>query len=248
MKTQSSEITSIGSHIFDLELIRKKEMIDSFVYNCSHGIRSPIKTMEGLVRLMNAYPTAPEERKNYLTLLQLSAVRIQSIFNQFQELKLNSENDLSIQRINFSDLLDEVLDTFKPGLIQSTILPTIRINQKGKFYSDKTRLSIILKKLVSNSLNYHDPAKDKKKISIFVTSSPASCSLQVHDNGIGIQKSEQNKIFDLFFRATIRSTGTGLGLYIAKQITKKIEGELTFQSNENFGSVFSLWTPNQLKS
>jgi signal transduction histidine kinase len=68
--------------------------------------------------------------------------------------------------------------------------------------------------------------------------------IKVEDNGHGIAPEHQEKVFDMFYRATDRSPGSGLGLYIVKEITQKLGGKISFDSKLHKGSTFDLLLPN----
>lgn len=72
-------------------------------------------------------------------------------------------------------------------------------------------------------------------------------NITVEDNGIGIAKEYLSKIFDMFYRATEKSDGSGLGMYFVKQSIDKLEGFTNVESEEGVGTVFKISLPNQLK-
>ena len=244
MKVDLSVFPVIGKQVLDLEIHKKKQVIDSFVYGCSHGIRSPLKSMEGLVNLLKEYHTVAADRETYLLLLKHSVAQMQSIFKNLQQLNANSQRPLKIQQVDVKGLLNIVLEKNKNLIDERGIDVSRSINQKSPLYSDAERIETILSILVSNAIHYSDASKKEKKLSIYITSSLSSCSIQVHDNGIGIPESAQQHIFNLFYRASEQSTGAGIALHIAKQVTAKLNGELSLTSHLNQGSVFSLWIPN----
>jgi signal transduction histidine kinase len=243
MTSGEKDIRSFGFDLLDQELHKKKSIIESFTYNCSHGIRSPLKSMAGLVRLMKDYPRT-EDWQDCRDLLEQAAKRMQSILDNFHQLKLNSTQAPNADHIVLRKMLDSIIVRLRRTSIDENLNIRIYINQKGEFFSDKARLEAILDILISNAIVFSDLTKTERHISIYITSSSVSCSIQVHDNGIGIESKDCDKIFDLFFRGDTRSTGAGMGLYIARQLTKKLEGTLTVQSTPGIRTIFSLWIPN----
>jgi signal transduction histidine kinase len=73
---------------------------------------------------------------------------------------------------------------------------------------------------------------------------PAKAYITVEDNGAGIEKKYLNKVFNMFFKATDRSEGAGLGLYIVKQTVEKLEGSVSLKSETGKGSTFRVVLPN----
>ncbi len=244
MKFDLSVFPLIGRQVLNLEIYKKRQVIDSFVYGCSHGIRSPLKSMEGLVNLLKEYQTVAADRETYLLLLKQSVAQMQSILKNLQQLNANSQRPLKIRQVDVGRLLDIVLEKNKNLINERAIEVSRFINQRGALYSDAERIETILSILVSNAIHYSDANKTKKKLSIYITSGLSSCSIQVHDNGIGIPESAQQHVFNLFYRASEQSTGAGIALHLAKQVTAKLNGDLSLTSHLNQGSVFSLWIPN----
>jgi signal transduction histidine kinase len=70
----------------------------------------------------------------------------------------------------------------------------------------------------------------------------------VKDNGIGISKENQEKIFDMFYRVSENSVGSGLGLYIVKEIVEKLDGKIEVESEPGKGTAFSIHIPNNCKN
>jgi signal transduction histidine kinase len=109
--------------------------------------------------------------------------------------------------------------------------------------SDKVRLKIILNNLLSNALKYHDPEKNDSVVSIQANHSNELLHILVEDNGLGIDSDQLPKIFDMFYRASVNSTGSGLGLYIARETIKKLNGKITAESTPGVGTRFILEIP-----
>jgi hypothetical protein len=243
---KESTFASPGLQILDAELGRKKEMLESFIYNCSHSIRSPLKSMEGIVKLLKKYPNLiVTDKVDYRQLLRGEARRLQTIVSHFDEMRLNAEKPLTITAIDVPKMADRIMKPFHPRFEALEIKANTLINQKGQFLSDAARIETVVSELVLNAIKFHDPAEGKRVISMYITASPASCSIQVHDNGMGIRTEDLSKVFDLFFRGNEKSDGTGLGLFVAKQITEKMRGTLTAQSAPGKNTIFSLWIPNR---
>src|SRR6185436_8651433 len=89
----------------------------------------------------------------------------------------------------------------------------VEIFEGFDFKTDAIRLRTILRNLLSNAFKYHNPEAAMPSISLSIRVDPTHCAIQLRDNGIGIEHQFKNRIYEMFFRATDRSNGTGLGLY-----------------------------------
>ena len=97
-------------------------------------------------------------------------------------------------------------------------------------FIDKLRLTIIISNLLSNAITYSDSTKPQKTIEVFADVNNNNIEITVKDNGVGIDEQYHNKIFDMFFRASLESKGTGLGLYIVKEAVNKLNGKISVSS------------------
>nr|WP_236587523.1 ATP-binding protein [Marivirga aurantiaca] len=109
---------------------------------------------------------------------------------------------------------------------------------------DPTLLHLIFKNLIGNSIRFYDPLKLKKWIKIDIQLEDKQLKINVVDNGIGIKKDQQKNIFDLFFVGSELPKGPGLGLYICKIITKKLNGNISLKySNSEKETSFEATIP-----
>jgi signal transduction histidine kinase len=98
-------------------------------------------------------------------------------------------------------------------------------------------LKSILANIVSNSIKYADLEKTNPKIDIEIYSDRNKAEIMISDNGIGIEKEMQSKIFNMFYRANATEPGTGLGLYIAKETIEVLNGTIKIDSTLGDGTT-----------
>jgi signal transduction histidine kinase len=109
--------------------------------------------------------------------------------------------------------------------------------------SDINRLRTVLLNLVTNALRYHDNRKSDKYIRLWYQPSGKGFHIKVQDNGQGIDPVYHQRIFDMFFRASESSSGSGLGLYIVKETITKLSGSIQLESAPGIGSTFIVKLP-----
>ena len=103
---------------------------------------------------------------------------------------------------------------------------------------------MILNNIISNSIKYADLSKDQPYIRVEVKVEPENAEIRIADNGIGIDEVQQESIFHMFFRASEKSSGSGLGLYIVKEVIQRLKGEISVSSEPAKGSEFIIRIPN----
>ena len=164
-----------------------------------------------------------------------------------RDLTYFSRNDrMKIERklINFHELVREIVGGLRHMQKLERVRVTVDMKSQEAFYSDPMRLAIVLTNLISNAVKYHDTNKYNPFVRLEVLVDQKQAVVRVQDNGSGIEAPYLDKIFDMFYRATELSDGSGLGLYVAQSVVKKLNGTLTVDSEFRQGSTFTLTLPN----
>lgn len=229
------------------ELVKINNELDSFVYSVSHNLRAPLMSVLGLVRL------AHEDDKNngdhlrsYFDMMEHSIHKLDDTLKEILDYSRNARLDLHVDKIDVKKLIDESFERLMYHEGAEQIQKVVVVKEKAALYSDNHRLSIVLNNLISNAIKYRDGNKESQFIKIEVHVEPATATLYFSDNGIGISEEWQGKIFDMFFRATERSEGAGLGLYIVRETVDKLGGKIQVQSKLDEGTTFIITTPNRV--
>jgi len=149
------------------------------------------------------------------------------------------------EEINFEEVIQEIRGHHKFMEGANGIKLKAEIRQGTKFISDHRRVSIILNNLISNAIKYRDASKENSFLKIFVKCTKENAIIEIEDNGIGIAAKDKEKIFEMFYRSTKHSTGSGLGLYIVKETIEKLYGTIRLESELNEGAKFTVTIPNQ---
>jgi signal transduction histidine kinase len=235
---------SAGNQALGQELVKAKQIINGFIYSCSHSLRGPLKSISGLVHLLQQGPCSEEHPHEYMKLILQSVGKMECLLQQLEEALENSKKELIIEPVDFKRMVEEVLYQVENESGFHRIKINVNVDQVVYFYSDATRLQTVLLNLVSNAITFHDNQKDTQFIDIFIKATAASCTVQVIDNGMGMPMEVQERIFELFYRGSDRSTGSGVGLYVAKEVLKKMSGSISVNSELHQGSNFFVWVPN----
>jgi len=227
------------------ELMKINKELDSFVYSVSHNLRAPLRSVLGLINLARMEDEKQGNTfKNYFNMMETSMNKLDETLKEILDYSRNSRQELCIEKINIQQLLDDNLEKmqFMPG--SSSIDKQINISEDAPLYSDKYRISVIFNNLISNAIKYYDPVKEHPMLNIAIKVTSGSARLEFQDNGVGIDKEYQDKIFNMFFRATQLSEGAGLGLYIVQEAVDKLKGTIAIDSEIRKGTTFIIDIPN----
>ena len=231
-----------------VELQRLNFELDNFVYHASHDIRSPLRSLMGLIDILKT-ENRPGEIRKIIDMITGSINRLDKFVVDL--LAMSRDNRLEepdTVPINFMVEVNNSITNFHHVYTTKNLEIRTKIIQWYPFYSDLTKIRIILNNLISNSIKYRKNLENEFSfINITIETSEKEAEIIIEDNGEGIPKDKLQKIFDMFYRASENSEGSGLGMYIVKNVIKKLNAKIDVQSSEGKGTKFIINVPNSFK-
>jgi signal transduction histidine kinase len=227
------------------ELTRINKELDSFVYNVSHNLRSPLTAVLGLVNVaLLDVEKSREIVDRYFEMIGKNVSRLDSTLKQNLNYTRNLRGKVDFSEVDLEQLVRQCFAemTYLEG--NREIRKEIDIRKQVPFYSDAYRLTTILSNFISNAMKYNDETKEESLIHVSATITPVSAIITIRDNGIGIHPDYLPKIFTMFYRATEKKVGDGLGLYIVKEMLERLQATVVVTSTLNEGTEFTLTIPN----
>jgi PAS domain S-box-containing protein len=225
------------------ELQVRNHELDNYVYKVSHDLRAPLCSIRGLIDLVRMEKDVPAIH-HYISLIEnrinKSDQFILSIINHSKI--LNSQPQIEL--INFEKIIDDCFEELKYIPNTSRIQKQVVNQSISPYYNDELRISILLKNFISNSIKYLNPKSENNYLRFTIYIDSEKAHLHIKDNGIGIEKELIPRMFDMFFRGTQLSEGSGMGLYIVKQTIDKMGGTISVESEPGIGTSFTLTLPN----
>ncbi|SFX20300.1 PAS/PAC sensor signal transduction histidine kinase [Cytophaga hutchinsonii ATCC 33406] len=227
------------------ELINTNYELDSFVYKVSHDLKAPLRSMLGLINLSQKENTE-DTVKLYLDMMVRSIHNMDIFIKDLTQFSRNSRMEVIKESIDFKELITKIENNLKYDDNARFISFERNISQQSLFYSDPNRVETIVSNLLSNAYKYHRFDSNNPYINVKIEVSETAACIVIKDNGSGIADEYHNKIFQMFFRASEKSQGSGLGLYIVKSAIDKLEGTITLHSIPDKESTFTVEIPNLL--
>ncbi len=225
------------------ELQKINEELNKFVYRVSHDLRAPLTSMMGVINLTKLMPEL-NIASSYFDMIEGRALKLDTFIKKIIDYHKNAKIDTAHELINFKTIITAIWDNLKnqDALIQFTL----KVEQSSEFIADFFRLEIILENLISNAIKYQNPSTQLRTIGIAVDSDDSSALITISDNGVGIDRTHFESIFNLFFRteSTAKTEGTGIGLYIVKEAVEKMGGKISVASELMKGTMFEIIIPN----
>lgn len=223
----------------NIQLQKVNAELDRFVYSASHDLRAPLSSMLGLIQLAQR-TTNPVEVEEYLKLMKGRIHHLDDFIREIIDYSRNERMEVIRQPVNIYQLVEETSSNLKhlegaEGIHVQNDLPADWV-----IPTDSMRVKIVLNNLLNNAIKYHDPNKDIRFIRISASRGQEPPTISIQDNGIGISEEHVDKVFKMFYRASDKSKGSGLGLYIVKETLGQLGGSISIQSRLGEGSTFTI--------
>ena len=222
------------------ELTRMNQTLDSFVRIAAHDLRSPVASMQSLIELHHRH-TDQNMRNTIFAQLEKSVLKMAETLDSLQMLlRWQDKKKPTAKELQLDEILHRVQDSLSFLMASREVTIRTDFSQAEHFSYIEPYLFSILKNLLSNAIKYSAPDRDCI-IEIKTQAQEKGMVLTVSDNGIGIDlKKYGSKIFQSFERFTSQAVGTGLGLYLIKQMVEHNGGKIKVESQLNKGTTFRL--------
>ena len=244
-------IFSIGNSIIrELEqMARTNKLKTEFVFVASHQLRTPISAIRWETELLLTKRSVGlnAQQKESIERIEVLSNRMTRLVADLLDVARIDQGKLMLRtnRIDSLPIIQEVLKSLEPMIKEKNLRIIFNQDQKiAPIVGDPGKIKLVFENLISNAVKY---TLNHGKIEIKVERVKCFLVFSIIDNGVGIPENQQELVFDKFFRSDnvvkYQTEGTGLGLYIAKNIVEQSGGKLWFKSKEDVGSIFSFSLP-----
>lgn len=223
------------------KLKKRNYQLDQFVYRTSHDLRAPLSSILGLTNLAKIDIESKSDLVKYIDFIEKNILKLDEFVQALQDFTKSERTSIKIDLIDFKKIIKNANSSLR--FINGYDSLSINLDIKGDnpFYSDIFRIDTVMNNLISNAIKYQNFRIDNSFLNISIDlTNTGSCHIIIEDNGIGIEEDYVDKIFDMFFRATEKGQGSGLGLYIVKQVLEKIRGTIEIESKFNVGTKITI--------
>lgn len=225
------------------ELKVRNTELDNFVYKVSHDLRAPLSSILGLVNLAHM-PGNDDSPDVYMDLIGKKVEQLDHFISDVLSHSKNLKQDITIDKVDLKEIIENTFTDLSYLRGANDIAKEISVDE-GAFYSDRWRLAEIFRNLISNAIKYRRMDIETPTVSVVVKLTATHANISFKDNGIGIEPDKLLNIFDMFYRASTQSEGSGLGLYIVKNAVEKLAGQIDVFSRPLYGTEFKIILPNR---
>jgi signal transduction histidine kinase len=221
-----------------------QELKDEFVFIAAHELRTPVAAIKGYLSMVmdGSVGVIDKDAKDFIGKVVEANQRLIQLVNDLLQVARSDAGRLTIKvaSIDIAESINSTFDELKPLAVEKSITLAYEPAGDGRAMADAMRLKEVLVNLVGNAIKY---SGNGGKVTISHEKKDKNLIMHVADTGFGISKEAQAKLFEKFYRVQTDKTreimGTGLGLFIVKQIVEKMGGKIWVESEEGKGSVFS---------
>jgi len=225
------------------ELKAKNTELERFTYTVSHDLRSPLITVQGFVEMLreDLERNEKEKMKGDLKYIENGTAKMEHLLNDTLRLSRIGRMVNPPEDVSFGEIIQEALEQ-TTGQIKSSGVEISVVEDFPTVHVDRMRIVEVLVNLVTNSINYMGE-QPHPKIGIGYRVDNEETVFFVRDNGIGIDKSQHEKVFELFYTVDKSGKGTGAGLAIVKRIIEVHGGRIGIESEKGKGCTVCFTLP-----
>jgi signal transduction histidine kinase len=240
---------AIAEHAFELEKIQKKlkesnQELEIFAYAASHDLKEPLRMITMYTQLMERRikTMLDGDTTEYMFFITDGVKRMQKLLDNLLEYSLLGKNIKDNSEVDLNDKMKKVTQNLTV-LIQETNAK-ITYSNLPTIVASVTQMSQLFQNLIANALKFRKPNVEPV-IDIGCMENPNEYLFAISDNGIGIKKEDQERIFTLFTRlhSHTQYEGTGIGLATCKKILTNLNGKIWVSSTEGVGTTFYFTIP-----
>jgi len=211
--------------------------LDAFSYTISHDLKNPLSSIKSYSQILLRSFSLEPKAQHMVSRILTGAEKMQSMIQDVLSYSKAGQSQSEYKVVNMENLLNELKQELLVSHEDKDV--EININSVEDIYGEETMVMQVFSNLIGNAVKYSKQA-NKPVVNINAIDHGNEIEYAIQDNGIGIDPSEQDKIFELFTRASDVDAfeGTGVGLSIVKKIMSKHQGKVWVDSQLNQGSTF----------
>lgn len=215
--------------IANTHLVQANDNLDTFIYRASHDLRGPLSRIQGLANVVRGQADL-ETATHYVEMMNVACDRMDQVLRKLILVREIPRLEHSVQKIDLPELIGQVNES----LLRLEDFGAFEVKLKGEqgfLHQDAKRVRIVLENLLENAYIFRkDHSSKSAEAEVHFHAQDGYFFIEVLDEGIGIDPGHREKVFDLFFRGSDRSTGNGVGLYLAQEATRSMGGTIGLES------------------
>ncbi len=241
-RTQDLRATNLKLSQEIAERRRSESELSTLVYRSSHDIHGPLKSIQGLLYISRAEVEQEGSKlKEYMDLMARKVNQLDSVLSHLVEHISVTEKELIPESVPVAELWEVLRKDAEnyPGFELQ-----LEDRTEGSIRTDRAACLYILRSLLHNSFVFRNPDMATSNCRVEVKNGAAGYTVEVEDNGLGMEEEVRERAGEMFFRGTLNSEGSGLGLFIVGKILRRMDGSLSIESEVGKGTRVTIQMPH----
>lgn len=215
------------------------EELETYIYKSSHDMHAPLASILGLINV-SRMEVQDQTAAKYLGMIESQAKKLDTVRVEFIKAMHIKDVNFINEEVHVNTMIGDILRDLRMSEGFSRMNFNINVAPGQKVIANEFLMKTILQNLIENSIKYQDYNRDQSLLLIDLEQSGSTTSITIEDNGIGIDPSLHDKIFDMYFKTEDNRDGSGLGLYLVKKAVEKLDGKMSVRSSPGQGTCFTL--------
>lgn len=225
-----------------LEMREAYERLNRLVYSASHEMRAPIATAKGLLSLA-ANESSVEQLRTYVGMMVKTIDKLEEYIGNLIMFHQHENQEVELSPLHPEDFVQACLDQLPVNTRNETSFEVVNSLLPNVCLVDVRRVKIIVVNLLSNAFKFRNQDQSFHQVKLDLNREDEYLCIKVSDNGLGIDGQIINEIFDMFKRGGSKQSGSGMGLYLVKEISEVLGGFIEVHSTPDLGSEFVVRLP-----
>ncbi|MFC2151779.1 ATP-binding protein [Bacteroidota bacterium] len=225
---------------------------DKFFSIIAHDLRNPIAGFLNLTEILtnNFDVFSEKESKEFIEVMNQASKQLYNLMENLLQWSRAQTGSITYEPkfISVKRMVDDTVDALMINIENKRIKVNVSVDEKTAVYVDENMITTVIRNLISNAIKFSNP---EGLISVRCTQQDTFVEVSIVDNGVGIKKEDQKKLFRIDHHVTTVGTseekGTGLGLILCKEFVEKNGGKIWVESDINKGSSFTFTLPRKAK-
>lgn len=220
-------------------LVSATNELETYIYKSSHDLHGPLSSILGIVNVGRMEVSDPAALR-YFQMIEGQAKKLDSVRQEFIRAMHIKDAAVLNEQVPLNTIVQDVLKNLDGHEGFRRMKINVNIEPGLKLTGNEFLMRTILHNLIENAIKYQDYNRDQSVLHIGLQKNDSSAELIVEDNGVGIDASLHDKIFNMCYRGSDSGNGSGLGLYLVKKAVEKLDATLSLRSSPGEGTRFTL--------
>lgn len=242
-KNQPVGLFAICQDVTEIRMVSQKlrmttEELETYIYKSSHDMHAPLASILGLINV-SRMEVQDQTATKYLSMIESQAKKLDTVRVEFIKAMHIKDVNYINEEVHVNTMIGDILRDLRMSEGFSRMNFNINIAPGQKVIANEFLMKTILQNLIENSIKYQDHTREPQLL-IDMEHRGTTTSITIEDNGVGIDPSLHDRIFDMYFKTEDSRDGAGLGLYLVKKAVEKLNGKMSLKSNPGLGTKFTL--------